>query len=94
MPRCPTCGHVLSTSSAALTKRELDVLVSWWMVGWVKEAARREGISEQRAKNLLARARIRSGVSTNQELLEHHFAAVRSAAADRMQHNPSGTEAA
>ena len=76
-PRCPTCGHRLN-QGGRLTPRELDVLAAWWMVGTVKGAAGRVGIGEQRAKNLLRAARIRNGASTNDDLLEMHFADVRS----------------
>lgn len=93
IPRCPTCGHKLR-EGGRLTPRELDVLAAWWMVGTVKGAAAKVGVAEQRAKNLLARARIRNGVVTNDELLELHFAAVRSLVSDRMQHNFSRGEVA
>lgn len=86
--RCPTCGHELR-GSGRLTARELDVLAAWWMTGSVKAAAHQAGIGEQRAKNLLMRARIRNGVSTNDELLTMHFVAVRSLVSERMQHNVS-----
>jgi hypothetical protein len=64
------------------------------MVGTVKGAAHSVGIGEQRAKNLLAAARIRNKATSNDELLEMHFPAVRSLVADRMQHNVRGTVAA
>lgn len=92
IPRCPTCGHRLR-EGGRLTDRELDVLASWWMVGSVKGAAQSVGIGEQRAKNLLSRARFRNGVSSNDELLEMHFAAVRSWMGERMQHNTHGAAA-
>ena len=86
MIECPTCGH-RRRESGRLTARELDVLAAWWMVGTVKGAADMIGVGQQRAKNLMARARIRNGTRTNNDLLEMHYAAVRSWAADRMQHN-------
>ena len=91
-PRCPTCGHRLNRGGR-LTPRELDVLAAWWMVGTVKGAASRVGIGEQRAKNLLQAARIRNRAHTNDELLEMHFADVRTLMAERTSHN-SGREAA
>ena len=93
IPRCPTCGHRLN-QGGRLTPRELDVLAAWWMVGTVKGAAAQVGIGQQRAKNLLRSGRIRNGVSTNDELLEMHFVAVRSLVADRMKHNYDGSAAA
>lgn len=86
--RCPTCGH-RRPQVGRLTPRELDVVAAWWMVGSVKGAAEMVQVGQQRAKNMLARARIRNRVASNDELLEMHFAAVRSWAADRMQHNLS-----
>lgn len=91
-PRCPSCGHRLN-QGGRLTPRELDVLAAWWMVGTVKGAAGRVGIGEQRAKNLLRAARIRNGAPTNDDLLEMHFAAVRSLVSERMSHNVERREA-
>ena len=91
--RCPMCGH-LPKQGGHLTPRELDVLSAWWLVGTVKGAARRVGMGEQRAKNLLRAARIRNRASTNDELLEMHFQAVRSGVASATQHNIGGSEAA
>jgi DNA-directed RNA polymerase subunit RPC12/RpoP len=91
--RCPTCGH-RSLLGGRITPRELDVLAAWWMVGTVKGAARTVGLSEQRAKNLLAAARIRNKARSNDELLEMHFSTVRSLMAGRMQHNYRGEAAA
>ena len=84
---CPTCGQQLPRAGGYLTPRELDVLVAWWMVGSVRGAARQVGVGEQRAKNLLHRARIRNGVHSNDLLLAAHLDAVRSAMAERMSHN-------
>lgn len=91
--RCPTCGHRIN-EGGRLTPRELDVLAAWWMVGSVKGAAQSVGIGEQRAKNLLRRARIRNRVPNNDQLLEMHFVAVRSLVNERMQHNVGGMAAA
>ena len=90
---CPHCGQEIPDGASYLTDRELDVLTSWWMLGSVKEAAADAGVGEQRAKNLLARARIRNGASSNGELLTQHFARVRSKAMERMQHNIRRTAA-
>lgn len=84
--RCPTCGH-RRQEGGRLTAKELEVLGAWWMVGSVKGAAEMAHVGQQRAKNLLSRARIRNRARSNDELLEMHFPAVRSWAADRMQHN-------
>lgn len=92
IPRCPTCGHRLN-EGGRITPRELDVLAAWWMVGTVKGAAQSVGIGEQRAKNLLRSARIRSRVTNNDELLEMHFADVRSLMGERMSHNNRGKAA-
>lgn len=86
--RCPTCGHALR-SGGRLTPRELDILAAWWMVGTVKEAAHTAQMTEQRAKTLLYRARIRNQVETNDELLEMHFVAVRSHVAEQVSQNMS-----
>lgn len=86
--RCPTCGH-RRMEGGRLTPREMDILTSWWLAGSVKEAARLALMTEQRAKTLLYRARIRNGVSTNDELLEMHFVAVRSRVAEQVSQNMS-----
>lgn len=92
VPTCPTCGHAMREGKR-LTARELDVLASWWMTGSVKAAATLVGVGEQRAKNLLHRARIRNGAASNDELLAQHFAAVRTIVTARMSHNVRGGEA-
>lgn len=84
---CHSCGQALPRSSQYLTPRELDVLTCWWLTDSVKEAARLAGVGEQRAKNLLAAARIRNGAASNVRLLALHFAAVRDSALRRVQHN-------
>lgn len=91
---CPHCGQALPTGNEYLTPRELDVLACWWMAGTVREAAALAKVGEQRAKNILAAARIRNRVHTTEQLLALHFKAVRSAATVRMQHNLSAGEAA
>jgi dephospho-CoA kinase len=77
-----------------LTARELEVLTHWWMTGSVKKAAQAAGVGEQRAKNMLARARMRSRVHSNDELLAAHMDAVRSLVQERMQHKSSQADAA
>ena len=91
---CPNCGQELPTTGGHLTPRELDVLTCWWMVGTVKAAAHMAGVGEQRAKNMLSRARSRNRVDSNQSLLTLHFVAVRKHAADRISHNLSHEAAA
>lgn len=76
--RCPMCGQEIPGAVPPLTPRELEVLMHWWLTGSVKEAAHAAGVGEQRAKNMMARARIRSGVHTNDQLLAVHMDAVRS----------------
>ena len=92
MERCPTCGQTIR-DGGRLTERELDVLAYWWMTGSVKQAAVLAGVGQQRAKNLLHRARIRNGAHTNDQLVAQHFEAVRSTVMDRMQHNNRGAAA-
>ena len=91
---CPHCGQPLPSGNDRLTARELDVLTAWWMEGGVKKAAARLGIGEQRAKNLLARARIRNRARTNEDLLARHFDAVLSAVRDQVVTKHDGAEAA
>lgn len=80
---CPHCGQALPKGTERLTPRELDVLVSWWTEGSVKAAAAREGITEQRAKNLLSGARIRNQVHSTDKLLALHLQAVLAKVRDR-----------
>ncbi len=87
---CPTCGQARPRGTGYLTPRELDVLLEWWMCGSVRGAAERAGVGQQRAKNMLARARIRNGVRSNDLLLATHLDAVRSRLVERTQHNSSG----
>ena len=94
MNRCPTCGQIRPESLEPLTPRELEVLTHWWMTGSVKRAAQAAGVGEQRAKNMLSRARIRSRVQTNDELLSAHMDAVRSLVQSRMSHKSSQADAA
>jgi hypothetical protein len=91
---CPTCGQERPEVTAPLTPRELDVLAAWWIAGSVRKAANRAGVGEQRAKNMLARARIRSRVSTNRELLAAHMDAVVELVQSRVSQNISREEAA
>ncbi len=83
---CPTCGQLLPRGEY-LTDRELDVLVAWWMTRSVRKAAAQVGVGEQRAKNLLMRARKRNGVRSNDVLLAAHLDAVRSRLLDAGSHN-------
>jgi len=90
--RCPSCGRRL-IQGGRLTPRELDVLAAWWMTGTVKGAAAQAGVGEQRAKNLLRAARMRNRVADNDELLEMHFASVRSLMSEKMSPNKTGKAA-
>lgn len=76
----------------SLTPRELDVLSAWWHYRSVQLAAKLIGVGEQRAKNLLARARQRSGVQTNEELVVEHLASIRSVR-ELVSHNVRRAEA-
>jgi hypothetical protein len=90
---CPTCRQPLPAITEELTPRELELLVAWWTLGSVTQAARAIGVTEQRAKNMLARARIRSGVDTNDQLLARHMDEVRVTVRDAMRHNYRGAAA-
>lgn len=91
---CPHCGQTLPRDSARITDRELDVLTAWWMAGTLRKAAVIAGVSEQRAKNMIRAARIRSGAADNKALLAIHFVAVRTEGLKRMQRNIGRKEAA
>ncbi len=84
---CETCGQPLPESTSYLTPRELDVLAAWFVVGTVRGAASMAGVGDQRAKNMLAAARIRNGAGSNDQLVRMHFDAVLSAVRDATQHN-------
>ena len=80
---CPTCQRpypLVAPRSRPLTARELDALSAWWHYRSVKLAAVLIGVGEQRAKNLLARARARMGVHSNAELVGLHLGLIRSKA--------------
>lgn len=96
MPRdlCPTCGHELADPGHRLTERELDVLAAYWVTDSVKQAAAMCHLGEQRAKNLLYRARIRNAAPNNDTLVSMHYGSVRSRALRNLQHNLDGKEAA
>lgn len=77
---CPTCLRpypLEAPRSVILTDRELDALSAWFHYRNVKLAAVLIGVGEQRAKNLLARARARSGVRSNDELVTMHLGVIR-----------------
>ena len=84
---CSACGQPMPVPTEDLTPRELELLVAWWTLGSVTQAARAIGVTEQRAKNMLARARIRSRVDTNDQLLARHMDSVRVIVRDAMIHN-------
>jgi hypothetical protein len=86
---CPLCGQERPDSTQPLTPRELEVLTAWWMTGSLKKAALQVGVGEQRAKNMMARARIRSRVSTNRELLAAHMDQVRLLVQSKVSQNMS-----
>jgi hypothetical protein len=90
---CPSCGQPIPRSGEA-TERELDVLFAWWLTGSVTAAAEMAGVGEQRAKNLLARCRSRSGVHSNEALLMVQLDALRSRIVGSASHNVRGSEAA
>ncbi len=71
---CPMCGQPVQPGHpVSLTARELAVLSAWWHMGSVKRAALLAGVGEQRAKNLLMRARGRNGAATTVELASMFF---------------------
>ena len=77
---CPTCQrpYPLVDGYRPLTEREIDVMSAWWHYRSVQLAAKLIGVGEQRAKNLLASARAKSGASTNLELCTLHLGLIRS----------------
>lgn len=92
---CPTCQRPYPLEAPQyrpLTEREIDVMSAWWHLRNVKLAAVLVGVGEQRAKNLLASARDKSGASTNLELATLHLGLIRSTH-DLAQHNGSREEA-
>jgi hypothetical protein len=91
---CPTCGRPLPQKGSDPTARELDVLAAWWRTKSVKKAAVQVGVGEQRAKNLLARCRSRSGVKTNADLLHVHLEALQARMENGTSHNIPRREAA
>lgn len=92
---CPTCGQALPGEAPyQLTPRAVDVLAAWWITDSVKAAAQMAGVGEQRAKNILANARMRSRVPTNHALLAQHFSVIRLRARELMHHNEQREEAA
>jgi DNA-binding CsgD family transcriptional regulator len=84
---CPTCHQVIPGEPAHLTPRELDVLTAWWMTGSVTQAAAQVGLTEQRAKNLLAQARLRNRVRSNDQLFTMHSDSVRSVIEEQLSQN-------
>jgi hypothetical protein len=84
--RCPTCGQAIPRAGY-LTDRELDVLLAWWTLGSVRRAADHVGVGQQRAKNLLLRARKRNGAHSNDALLAANLDAVRSRMGGVVSHN-------
>ena len=71
--RCESCGQTLPTEGGTITARELDVLTEWFLTGSVVQAARNAGVGQQRAKNMLRAARIRNGVSNNDQLMGRYY---------------------
>ena len=91
---CPTCQRpwpLEAPQYRPLTERELDVLSAWWHYRSVQLAAKLIGVGEQRAKNLLARARARSAVRTNTELVTMHLSQIRPVSTLIESHNTSRT---
>ena len=91
MPRevCPTCLRPLPLPARGLTSRETELLIAWWTTGSVTEAAVQVGVSQQRAKNMLAAARIRNGAKSNEELLAQNMELVRETVREITQHKAS-----
>ena len=57
-----------------LTARELDVIAAWWNVGSVKGAAELLNLTEQTAKGVLWKARLRAGAANNLTLARMYSA--------------------
>ena len=91
---CPTCNQPLPKAPRHLTPRELEVLMAWWTTGSVVEAAKQVGVGRQRAVNMLAAARIRNGVRSNEALLAQNLEAIREAVREITQHKRGRHEAA
>ena len=91
---CPTCLQPLPNAPRGLTARELELVMAWWTTGSVSQAAIEVGVSQQRAKNMLAAARLRNGVKTNDQLLALNLDAIRSAVKEITSHNTDRHEAA
>jgi hypothetical protein len=91
---CPTCLQPLPNAPRGLTARELEVVMAWWTTGSVSQAAIEVGVSQQRAKNMLAAARIRNGVKTNDQLLALNLDSIRTAVKELTSHNEGQHEAA
>jgi hypothetical protein len=91
---CPTCLQPLPNAPRGLTARELEVVMAWWTTGSVSQAAVQVGVSQQRAKNMLAAARIRNGVKTNDQLLALNLDSIRTAVKELTSHNEDRHEAA
>lgn len=92
---CPTCQRpwpLEAPQHRPLTERELDVLSAWHHYRSVQLAARLVGVGEQRAKNLLASARRRSGVDTNAQLVVMHLGLLRSVEDLARSHNTGREE--
>ena len=91
---CPTCAQPLPKAPRHLTPRELEVLMAWWTTGSVVEAAKQVGVGRQRAVNMLAAARIRNGVRSNEALLAQNLEAIREAVREITSHKRGRHEAA
>jgi DNA-binding CsgD family transcriptional regulator len=93
--RCPTCFRpwpVEADTYRRLTSRELDAISGWWEYRSVKLTARLLGVGEQRAKNLLASARVKAGVGSNGELAAMYLGQLRSIESLIAQHNGARRE--
>ena len=75
---CPACRRPLPLQRSEPTSRELDVIFAWWVSKSVRQAAADVGLTYQRAKNILASCRLRSGVRSNDELVHLHLELLRS----------------
>lgn len=92
---CPMCGQPVKVPQPDhLTDRELDVLSAWWHFGTVRRAAIVVRVGEQRAKNLLYRARQRNQAHSNDELVTMYLDRLRSRRQLLMSHNVRGQEVA
>lgn len=88
---CHTCGQEIP-NAGRLSPRELELVAAYWLTDSVKEAGVRVGITEQRAKNMMATARIRNRAPNNWSLVLQNMGEVRAKVAEWTSQNIRGEE--